>query len=116
VGRLPCGLFWLAILGIAVRLLANPYLFRVDLAPLLVFSTMLLLWSIAFSPYGSSARIAAPYDIALCLLGLRLVTGNGRVRHAPSTLAGTPPRASVSRRTISQVDVAVVGPAGAHPE
>ena len=69
------GLFWLAILGIAVWLLANLYSFRVELAPLLVFSTISLLWNIAFSPYGSGARIGATYEIALCLLGLRLVRG-----------------------------------------
>ncbi len=67
------GLFWLAVLGISTRLLAKLYSFRVDLAPLLVFSTMLLLWNIAFSPYGFSARITAAYAVALCLLGLRLV-------------------------------------------
>ncbi len=67
------GLFWLAIIGIAVWLLANLYSFRVELAPLLVFSTMLLLWNIAFSPYGFSGRITAAYGVALCLLGLRLV-------------------------------------------
>ena len=69
------GLFWLAILGIAVWLLANLYSFRVELAPLLVFSATLLVWAIAFSPYGFSARITAPYGVALCLLGLRLVRG-----------------------------------------
>jgi hypothetical protein len=77
------GIFWLAILGIAVWLLANLYSFRVDLAPLIVFSAMLLLWSIAFSPYGSSTRIGATYGIALCLLGLRLVRG-GTVNDPPA--------------------------------
>jgi hypothetical protein len=67
------GAFWLAVLAIAAGLLANLYSFRVELAPLLVFSTMLLLWNIAFSPYGAGARILACYGIALCLLGLRQV-------------------------------------------
>ena len=66
------GVFWLAILAIAVWLLANLYVFRVELMPLFVFSTTLLLWNTAFSPYGAGARIQATYAIALCLLGLRL--------------------------------------------
>jgi len=68
------GVFWLAILAIAVWLLANLYASRVELAPLLTFSTILLLWNIAFSPYGASARIAASFGIVLCLLGLRLLS------------------------------------------
>ncbi len=67
------GLFWLAILGIAVWLLATLYSSRVALAPLLVFSTMLLLWNIAFSPYGIGVRLITAYGVALCLLGLRLI-------------------------------------------
>lgn len=67
------GVFWFAILGIAVWLLANLYSFRVELAPLLVFSTTLLLWNIAFSPYGLNGRLLASYGIALCLVGLRLL-------------------------------------------
>ncbi len=109
------GVFWLAILGIAVWLLANLYSFRVELAPLIVFSTMLLLWSIAFSPYGFSARIAAPYGIALCLLGLRIVTGDAGVRDAPSTLAGTPTRASVASRPSSSLAAAAAAPTGGGP-
>ncbi|HEX7431180.1 MAG TPA: hypothetical protein VF293_03215 [Candidatus Limnocylindrales bacterium] len=69
------GIFWLAILGIAVRLLASLYSFRVELAPLLVYLTLLMLWNIAFSPYGFDGRLLASYGIALCLLGLRLVRG-----------------------------------------
>ena len=67
------GLFWLTILGIAVWLLANLHVFAMEFAPLLAFSTMLLTWNVAFSPYGFSARILASYGIALCLVGLRLV-------------------------------------------
>jgi O-antigen ligase len=100
------GVFWLAILAIAVWLLANLYASRVELAPLLTFSTMLLLWNIAFSPYGSSARLLASYGIVLCLVGLRLVRGdviadapaglsNGASRY-PQPLSGGPAR---SRRT-----------------
>lgn len=81
------GLFWLAILGIAVWLLTNLYASRVELAPLLVFSTMLLLWNIAFSPYGFSGRLLASYGIALCLLGLRLVRGD-QADDSPARLSG----------------------------
>jgi hypothetical protein len=42
-----------------------------------VFSTMLLLWNIAFSPYGFSGRLFASFGIALCLVGLRLVRVDG---------------------------------------
>lgn len=89
------GLFWLTILGIAVWLLANLYSVRMELAPLLVFSTMLLLWNIAFSPYGFNARIVAPYGIALCLLGVRLVTQNDRISRVAIVVADSstqPPR------------------------
>jgi len=100
------GLFWLAILAIATWLLANLYAARVALAPLLVFSTMLLLWSIAFSPYGFSARLSAPYGIALVLLGLSLLRGD----HAPSqpapvdSQAAQRPRSWSSAATRLQVD------------
>ncbi|MHB8458926.1 MAG: hypothetical protein ACYDB6_02550 [Candidatus Limnocylindrales bacterium] len=67
------GVFWLAILLLAGWLLVNLYAVRLTLAPLLVFSTALLLWNIAFSPYGSSSRLPAAYGITLCLLGLRLI-------------------------------------------
>ncbi len=66
------GIFWVAILLLAGWLLVNLYAVRLSLAPLLVFSTALLLWSIVFSPYGSSSRLPAMYGIALCLLGLHL--------------------------------------------
>lgn len=82
-------LFWFAMGVLAVRLLADLYSVRLDLAPLLAFSTMLLLWDIAFSPYGLVARITAPYGVALCLLGLRLMRDereedhtSDRVRHS----------------------------------
>lgn len=67
------GVFWLAIFGIAGWMVANLYAFKPGLAPLIVFSTVLLIWDIGFSPYGSSARILASYGIALCLVGLRLM-------------------------------------------
>ena len=65
--------FWLAVFGIAGWLVANLYAFKAALTPLLVFSTVLLIWDIGFSPYGNSARILASYGIALCLVGLRLM-------------------------------------------
>lgn len=83
------GVFWLAIAGIAVRLLANLYASRVDLAPLIVFSTVLLLWNIAFSPYGSTSRISAMYALALCLLGLRLLSAGARRVARPSEYSAT---------------------------
>jgi hypothetical protein len=90
------GVFWLAIFGIAVWLLGNLYAFRVDLAPVLVFSTMLLLWNIAFSPYGSSQRLLACFGIALCLLGLRLVRGN-EIADAPAQISSNASRHARSR-------------------
>jgi hypothetical protein len=63
--------FWLGVLAVVVWLLANLYVFRLELAPLVVFFAMLLLWNTAFSPYGADARVLACYSLALCLLGLR---------------------------------------------
>ena len=62
------GLFWLAVAGSAAWLLLNIYAVRWALTPLVVFSTTLLLWNIAFSPYGEAGRLTAPFAIALCLL------------------------------------------------
>jgi hypothetical protein len=67
------GVFWLTILGIAVWVLASFRVSAMESAPLLAFSTLLLTWNIAFSPYGFSARILASYGIALCLVSLRRV-------------------------------------------
>lgn len=77
--------FWLAVAANAVWLLANLYSLRVEVAPLVVFAAMLLLWDIAFSPYGLTGRIVAPFELALCLLGLRLLA---RMRDA----TGSPDR------------------------
>lgn len=66
------GLFWIAITGLAVRMLLRLKSPGVRLMPLLVFSTMSLLWNIGFSPFGNKARILAAFGIALCILGLRL--------------------------------------------
>lgn len=63
--------FWLGVVRVAVWLLMNLKLLRSELAPLLVFSAMLLLWNIAFSPYGANSRLTACYGLAVCLLGLR---------------------------------------------
>jgi len=96
----------LVVLGIAVWLLANLYSFRGELAALLLFSTLLLLLNIAFSPDAFSGRIAAPYGIALCLPGLQLMRGDAWVRHTSGTLAGTSPPASVGRRATSSLAAA----------
>lgn len=70
------GVFWVAVLLLAGWLLVNLYAVRLGPAPLLVFSTALLLWNIAFSPYGGSSRPLAAYGIALCLLGFQLLRRN----------------------------------------
>lgn len=77
------GVFWLAVVLIAVWLLTHLYTVHVELAALLVFSTMLLLWDIAFSPYGSGARLGALFGVALCLLGLRQMQGPGTDQPSP---------------------------------
>jgi hypothetical protein len=66
-------IFWLCVGLLASWLLLNLYAARLTLAPLLVYSSVLLLWSVAFSPYGNSARLTAAYAIAVCLLGFRLM-------------------------------------------
>lgn len=65
--------FWFAVAAIVMWLLANLYSRRLELAPLIVFSALLLLWDVAFSPYGLVARVTAPYALTLCLLGLSLL-------------------------------------------
>ena len=84
-------LFWFAVAAVAAWLLASMYPYRLELAPLLVFSALYLLWDVAFSPYGGMARITAPYALALCLLGLGLLhydrTSQGR---GPTDAAETP--------------------------
>ena len=73
-------LFWFAVATIAVWLLANLFSLRVEMAPLLVLASILLLWDIAFSPYGLTGRITAPYGLAVCLLGLRLLREKRQAR------------------------------------
>ncbi len=92
------GVFWIAILLLAGWLLLNLYAVRLTLGPLLVFSTALFLWNIVFSPYGSSSRLLAAYSIALCLLGMRLLSGDARVPHAAGPLTDVPTSASLGRR------------------
>ncbi len=67
------GLFWFGVALLGIRLMVSLYSIRLAMAPLLMFSTVLLLWNVVFSPYGNSERVLAPYGIALCLLGLRLL-------------------------------------------
>ena len=89
------GLFWAAIAVVAIWLLLNLYAFHVELAPLLVFSAILLLWNIAFSPYGFSGRILASYGIAICLLGLHLMAikrpAGDKVAESTAAQSGTRP-------------------------
>lgn len=75
--------FWFAVAAVAIWLLANLYSLQVEVAPLLVFSAILLLWDIAFSPYGFLARVTAPYGLVLCLLGLRQLRERRDARQAP---------------------------------
>jgi hypothetical protein len=84
----PGGIFWLAVALLALRLLAELYSVRMELAPLLVFGSMLLLWGIAFSPYGFSARLSAAFGIVLCLLGRRLMKWGEAVNSSPQALGG----------------------------
>ena len=74
------GLFWLSIAVMAGWLLLNLYPVRWTLMPLVVFAALLLLWDIAFSPYGEAGRLAAPYEIALCLLAFRYLRASATAR------------------------------------
>ena len=65
------GLFWLAVAALALWLMGSLYVLRLALSPLIVFAATGLLWGIAFSPYGSTARLSAAYCVAVCLVGLR---------------------------------------------
>jgi hypothetical protein len=109
------GLFWIGILVLAGWLWLNLFATRGDLAPLLIFSTALLLWNIVFSPYGGGARLLTTYGIALCLLALRLMKGDARVRHESGTPAGSPLRTSVDRRTFFPATPGPIEPARGNP-
>lgn len=76
------GLFWAGVGAAAIWLLMNLYALRLEIAPLLAFSTILLLWNVAFSPYGFNGRIIAPYGLALCLLGLDLLAAQRKTSEA----------------------------------
>jgi hypothetical protein len=78
------GLFWLAVAALALWLMANLFAVRLALHPLIVFSTTLMLWNIAFSPYGNTQRLFATFSIAVCVLGLRLIRD---ARATPATSA-----------------------------
>jgi hypothetical protein len=103
------GLFWLVILLLAGGLLVNLYAVRLALAPLLVFSTALLIWNILFSPYGSSVRLLAAYGIGLCLLGLSKLRGE---ESAGSPLASSHSRGFADRSAAATDHLPAHGPAG----
>lgn len=71
--------------------------FRLTLAPLLAFSTALLLWNIVFSPFGNNARLLATYRIALSLLGLTQVRRETSPKSLSPTSDGSPLTALRSR-------------------
>jgi hypothetical protein len=104
------GLFWLVVAGFAIWLLANLYSFRMELAPILVSSAIGLLWSIAFSPYGATARIGAMSGLVICLLGVRLLSGEARVPHSSSAATAPPPRASDNLTALAPIDARRIGP------
>jgi hypothetical protein len=87
------GLFWLGVIAAALWLIANLYRARLSISPLIVYATSMLLWDIAFSPYGNTARLYAAFGIAMILLGLRRVralrtsrtTQDGRQAEAADT-------------------------------
>jgi hypothetical protein len=66
--------FWAGVAAVSVWLLARMYFTIMRLAPLLVFVSLLLLWDVAFSPYGFGARLTATYYLAAVLLGHHVLT------------------------------------------
>ena len=95
------GLFWLIVAAVPIWFLARLYSVRIEGAPLLVFLAALLLWDIAFSPYGLGARITGPFGLVACLIGLHFIRGDaieGRVAREPTTSAELRPKASRGAR------------------
>lgn len=61
------GVFWLFILFLVARVLANLFQARDPMSPLVAFIALLMMWDILFSPFAADRRIVVPYQIVLIM-------------------------------------------------
>lgn len=61
------GVFWLFILFLVGRVLANLFQTRDPLAPLAAWIGLLMIWDILFSPFAADRRVIVPFEIVLMM-------------------------------------------------
>lgn len=61
------GLFWIFVLFLVARVMANLFQIRDPISPLMTFIAILMTWDILFSPFGAERRIVVPYEIVLMI-------------------------------------------------
>ena len=69
------GVFWLFVLLLVTKVLANLFQARDPLSPLYVFIALLLVWDLLFSPFGADRRVMVGFQIAVMIYaweGLRV--------------------------------------------
>lgn len=59
--------FWLWVLLLVYRVLANLYMVREPLGPLIALIGFLMLWDILFSPFGAERRYTVPFNLVLMM-------------------------------------------------
>ncbi|MBO6783464.1 MAG: hypothetical protein JJ899_09380 [Alphaproteobacteria bacterium] len=60
-------IFWGWVLVLVFRVLANLYMVREPLGPMITFIGFLMLWDILFSPFGAERRVTVPFNIVLMM-------------------------------------------------
>ncbi len=88
-------IFWFWILLLVFRVLANVYMVREPLGPLVTFIGFLMLWDVLFSPFGAERRVTVPYNIVLMMFVWDMLKAS-----VPKEMIGTAPiRLNRRRRT-----------------
>lgn len=90
------GLFWIFVLFLVARVLANLFQVRDPVSPLVAFIAILMTWDILFSPFGAERRIVVPFEIVLMIFIWESLKGHAerakqirRIRRAAKkTLSG----------------------------
>ena len=76
-------LLWLWAIFLVLRVLANLYITREPLGPLLAFIGFLMLWDILFSPFGAERRLTVPFNLVLMMFAWDVLRSR-RTRVAPA--------------------------------
>ena len=103
-------IFWLWVLALILRVLANQYRVREPLGPLIAFIGFLTLWDIFFSPFGAAHRYLVPFKIVLMMFAwdvLRArIHGNrsGRTPLMSSYRTGRAPGGAPVPRSARRID------------